>query len=80
MYVYICCSEGPFQIIIALVLLYQQMQWSIIPGIGLLLLMIPINIFLQRIQKNLTVCIYIYIYVTGFPNFTELVQTNGSKR
>jgi len=46
---------------IALVLLYQQMQWSIIPGIALLIIMIPINLFLQRIQKKLTVCICRYI-------------------
>jgi ABC-type dipeptide/oligopeptide/nickel transport system permease subunit len=55
MYVYIYYSKGPLQIIIALVLLYQQMQWSIIPGIALLILMIPINLFLQSIQKKLTV-------------------------
>ncbi len=33
------------------------MQLAIIPGVALLLLMIPINLFLQRIQKTLTVCI-----------------------
>jgi hypothetical protein len=49
---------GPFQITIILVLLYQQMQLAIIPGVALLLLMIPINLFLQRIQKTLTVCIW----------------------
>jgi ABC-type dipeptide/oligopeptide/nickel transport system permease subunit len=54
-YVYIYYSKGPLQIIIALVLLYQQMQWSIFPGIALLILMIPINLFLQSIQKKLTV-------------------------
>ncbi len=48
---------GPFQITVILVLLYQQMQLAIIPGVALLLLMIPINLFLQRIQKTLTVCI-----------------------
>jgi ATP-binding cassette subfamily C (CFTR/MRP) protein 1 len=47
-------SKGPLQLIIALVLLYQQMQLSIIPGVVLLLIMIPINLFLQRIQKKLT--------------------------
>jgi hypothetical protein len=46
---------------IALILLYQQMQWSIIPGIALLIIMIPINLFLQRIQKKLTVCIWTYV-------------------
>jgi hypothetical protein len=34
------------------------MQLAIIPGVALLLLMIPINLFLQRIQKTLTVCIW----------------------
>jgi hypothetical protein len=34
------------------------MQLAIIPGIALLLLMIPVNLFLQRIQKTLTVCMY----------------------
>jgi ABC-type dipeptide/oligopeptide/nickel transport system permease subunit len=55
MYVSIYYSKGPLQIIIALVLLYQQMQWSIIPGIALLILMVPINLFFQSIQKKLTV-------------------------
>jgi len=55
MYVYIYYSKGPLQIIIALVLLYQQMQWSIIPGIAILILMIPINLFLQSIQNKLMV-------------------------
>jgi len=49
------CLKGPLQLIIALTLLYQQMQWAIIPGVALLLIMIPINLFLQRIQKKLTV-------------------------
>ena len=47
---------GPFQIILALVLLYRQMQLAIIPGVFLLLLLIPINIVIQKIQKKLTVC------------------------
>jgi hypothetical protein len=55
MYASIWYNEGPLQIILVLFFLYQQMQWSIIPGVGLLLLMIPINLYLQRIQKKLTV-------------------------
>lgn len=47
--------KGPFQLIVALVLLYRQMQLAIIPGVILLLIMIPINLGLQRIQKILTV-------------------------
>ncbi|CAF3642109.1 unnamed protein product [Adineta steineri] len=46
--------SGPFQLIIAFVLLYRQMQWAIIPGIVLLFIMIPTNLYLQRIQKKLT--------------------------
>ena len=49
--------KGPLQLTIAFILLYRQMQWAIIPGVALLLIMIPINLFLQRIQKKLTVCI-----------------------
>ena len=48
------CS-GPVQLIIALVLLYRQMQLSIVPGVLLLFIMIPANLFLQRIQKQFTV-------------------------
>ena len=47
---------GPFQIVLALVLLYRQMQLAIVPGVILLLLLIPLNIYIQRIQKKLTVC------------------------
>ena len=47
---------GPLQLLIALTLLYGQMKLSIIPGVILLLIMIPINLYLQRIQKQLTVC------------------------
>jgi hypothetical protein len=53
------CFIAPFQITVILVLLYQQMQLAIIPGVALLLSMIPINLFLQKIQKNLTVCMYV---------------------
>ncbi|CAF0918354.1 unnamed protein product [Adineta ricciae] len=52
-YIHVIWS-GPFQICLALVLLYQQMQLAIIPGVILLLLLIPLNIFIQRIQKQLT--------------------------
>ena len=48
-------TKGPFQLIVALVLLYRQMQLAIVPGVILLLIMIPINLGLQRIQKVLTV-------------------------
>ncbi|CAF3803663.1 unnamed protein product [Adineta steineri] len=46
--------SGPFQICLALGLLYRQMQLAIVPGVIILLLMIPVNIVIQRIQKQLT--------------------------
>lgn len=49
------CLLGPFQIVLALTLLYRQMQLAIVPGVVLLLLLIPLNLFIQRIQKKLTV-------------------------
>jgi hypothetical protein len=51
----IVCFQGPLLLITALVLLYRQMQLAIVPGVVLLLIMIPINLYLQRIQKKLTV-------------------------
>ena len=56
--IHLDCFAGPFQITVILILLYQQMQWAIIPGVALLLSMIPINLVLQRIQKTLTVRMY----------------------
>jgi hypothetical protein len=50
-----CFMIGPFQIIVILGLLYRQIQWAVIPGVVLLLLLFLLNIFLQKIQKNLTV-------------------------
>lgn len=49
------CFQGPLQLIFALTLLYQQMQLAIVPGVVLLFIMIPINLYLQGIQKKLTV-------------------------
>ncbi|CAF3640789.1 unnamed protein product [Rotaria sordida] len=51
-YIHVLWS-GPFQICLALVLLYRQMQLAIIPGVLLLILVIPFNLFLQRIIKKL---------------------------
>jgi hypothetical protein len=45
--------KGPLQLVIALVLLYGQMQLAILPGVLLLLVMIPINLFLKRISIEL---------------------------
>ncbi|CAF0848112.1 unnamed protein product, partial [Didymodactylos carnosus] len=47
--------SGPVQITLALYLLYNLMGYSIIPGVVLLLSMIPINILMQRMQKTLMV-------------------------
>ncbi|CAF1543369.1 unnamed protein product, partial [Didymodactylos carnosus] len=52
-YIHILWS-GPMQIIISLVLLYDIMGYSIVPGVFLLLTMIPLNLYIQRIQKKLT--------------------------
>ncbi|CAF0750239.1 unnamed protein product [Rotaria sp. Silwood1] len=52
-YIHVLWS-GPFQICLALTLLYRQMQLAIIPGVLLLILLIPLNLFLQRIIKQLT--------------------------
>ncbi|UJR17989.1 hypothetical protein I4U23_004890 [Adineta vaga] len=46
--------SAPFQITVILILLYKEMQFAIIPGIVILIVMIPINLFLQRIQKQIT--------------------------
>jgi hypothetical protein len=69
--------SGPLQLIIALVLLYQQMQLAIVPGVALLLIMIPINAQLQRIQKNLTVCI---ARISPVHLYIDIGQTNDSHR
>ncbi|UJR25517.1 hypothetical protein I4U23_006863 [Adineta vaga] len=52
-YIHVIWS-GPFQICLALVLLYRQMQLAIIPGVVLLVLLIPFNLYIQGIQKRLT--------------------------
>ena len=56
-YNYLWYFKGPLQLIITLFLLYRQMQLAILPGVAFLLIMIPINLYLQRIQKKLAVCI-----------------------
>jgi len=49
---------GPLQLVCALVLLYQQMKLAIIPGVVLLVVIMPLNSCLQTIQKKLTVFVY----------------------
>lgn len=74
------CFAGPFQIIVILVLLYKQMQLAIIPGIALLISMIPINLFLQKIQKKITVCSCIYDSDRFFENSYRTRLNNGQSK
>ncbi|CAF4936841.1 unnamed protein product, partial [Rotaria magnacalcarata] len=46
--------SGPLQLLIALILLYREMKFSIIPGVTLLFIMIPTNLYLHQMQKKLT--------------------------
>ncbi|KAK5629615.1 hypothetical protein RRF57_005330 [Xylaria bambusicola] len=45
--------SAPFQIIICMVSLYQLVGWSMMSGIGVMLIMIPINGFIARFMKRL---------------------------
>lgn len=45
--------SAPFQIIICMVSLYQLVGWSMLAGIGVMLIMIPVNGVIARIMKNL---------------------------
>ncbi|KAL2137148.1 hypothetical protein VTI74DRAFT_7695 [Chaetomium olivicolor] len=45
--------SAPFQIIICMVSLYQLVGWSMLAGIGVMIIMIPINGMIARIMKNL---------------------------
>ncbi len=45
--------SAPFQIIICMVSLYQLVGWSMLSGIGVMLIMIPINGFIARFMKRL---------------------------
>jgi ATP-binding cassette, subfamily C (CFTR/MRP), member 1 len=45
--------SAPFQIIICMISLYQLVGWSMLAGIGVMIIMIPINGFIARIMKNL---------------------------
>jgi len=40
--------SGPYQIIICLILLYYQVGWSMLAGLGVMLLMVPLNGWLAR--------------------------------
>ncbi|KAK3692102.1 P-loop containing nucleoside triphosphate hydrolase protein [Podospora appendiculata] len=45
--------SAPFQIFICMFSLYQLVGWSMLAGIGVMLIMIPINGFIARFMKNL---------------------------
>lgn len=47
--------SGPFQIIIALYFLYNTMGLSILAGVGVMLLLIPINMIFSKVLKKLQV-------------------------
>lgn len=44
--------SGPFQIVVAFISLYLLMGWSVVAGFGLLLLLIPLNIFITNREKK----------------------------
>ncbi|KAJ4304167.1 ATP-binding cassette glutathione S-conjugate transporter ycf1 [Collariella sp. IMI 366227] len=45
--------SAPFQIVICMVSLYQLVGWSMLAGIGVMIIMIPVNGMIARIMKNL---------------------------
>lgn len=45
--------SAPFQIIICMVSLYQLVGWSMFAGVGVMIIMIPINGFIARMMKHL---------------------------
>ncbi|KAI8947440.1 metal resistance protein YCF1 [Xylaria longipes] len=45
--------SAPFQITICMISLYQLVGWSMLSGIGVMLIMIPINGFIARFMKRL---------------------------
>ncbi|KAI1432337.1 metal resistance protein YCF1 [Xylaria sp. CBS 124048] len=45
--------SAPFQITICMISLYQLVGWSMLSGVGVMLIMIPINGFIARFMKRL---------------------------
>ena len=45
--------SAPFQIFLCMASLYQLVGWSMLAGVGVMILMIPVNGFIARIMKNL---------------------------
>ena len=44
--------SGPFQIIVSFISLFLLMGWPVIAGFLLLLLLIPLNIFITKLEKK----------------------------
>ena len=57
--------SGPLQIIVSLYFLYQTMGVSILAGLGVMLLLIPINILVSRFARKLQArdIVYVQIYL-----------------
>lgn len=45
--------SGPFQIILAFVLLYRLVGWQAFVGVGVMVISLPLNTFLSRVNKRL---------------------------
>jgi ABC-type bacteriocin/lantibiotic exporter with double-glycine peptidase domain len=45
--------SAPFQIIICMVSLYQLVGWSMLAGVGVMIIMMPLNGFIARIMRSL---------------------------
>jgi ATP-binding cassette, subfamily C (CFTR/MRP), member 1 len=45
--------SAPFQITLCMISLYKLVGWSMLAGVGVMIVMIPINGFIARIMKNL---------------------------
>lgn len=45
--------SAPFQIVICMVSLHQLLGWSILAGVGVMVLMMPVQGFVSRIMRNL---------------------------
>lgn len=50
--------SGPFQIAVAIFFLYNTMGVSILAGVGVMILLIPLNFVVSRIVKKLQVSCY----------------------
>ena len=60
--------SGPLQIIISLYFLYNTMGWSILAGVGVMLLLIPSNIFTSQIARKLQARTGFWYYYNNLRN------------